>query len=144
VKYTTTAERSSGGAFVAPRTIAAPEASHSLKAAESAARYGGSGKGTARLLGPSGAFWRVFSFPYGSGKNRSRANGKHHLARESRHHLARESRHHLARHGERKQLGATGKREQLRRTGERKQLARAGKGEQLARPLKCKQLAPGS
>lgn len=78
VKYSTTAKRSSGGAFVAPGTLAGPNPSHSLKAAESAARYPHSGKGTARLLEAPRSLSGVISTLYGLGKNRSRPNGKHH------------------------------------------------------------------
>lgn len=78
MKYPTTAILSSCGAFVAPRTMAGPNSSHSLKAAESAARYGHTREGLARLLGPSRGLWRVISGFYGLRKNRSRANGKHH------------------------------------------------------------------
>jgi hypothetical protein len=52
------------------------KASHSLKAAETAARYGHTRKGTARLVGPSKGLWRVISALYRSGKDRLRANSK--------------------------------------------------------------------
>lgn len=78
VKYPTTAILSSCGAFVAPRTMAGPNSSHSLKAAESAARCPHTGKGTARLLEASRSLSGVISSPYGLGKDRSRPNGKHH------------------------------------------------------------------
>lgn len=78
MKYSTTAKRSSCGAFVAPRTMAGSNASYSLKAAESAARCPHSGKGTARLLAASRGLSGVISALYGLRKNRSRPNGKHH------------------------------------------------------------------
>jgi len=78
VKYSRTAKRSSGGAFVAPRTLADPNPSHSLKAAESAARCPHSGKGTARLLEAPRSLSGVISALYRLRKNRSRPNGKHH------------------------------------------------------------------
>ena len=78
VKYSTTAILSSCGAFVAPRTLTGSDPSHSLKAAESAARYGPTRKGTARLRAASRRLSGVISVLYRLGKNRSRSNGKHH------------------------------------------------------------------
>lgn len=78
MKYTTTAERSTSSAFVAPRTVTGSNASYSLKAAESVARCPHSGKGTARLLEASRGLSCVISALYRLGKNRSRPNGKHH------------------------------------------------------------------
>lgn len=75
-KYSKAAILSSRGAFVAPRTLMGSKASHSLKAAGAAARYGHTRKGTARLVGPSKGLWRVISALYRSGKDRSRANSK--------------------------------------------------------------------
>ena len=63
---------------VAPRTLTGPNSSHSLKAAESAARCPHTGKGAARLLEASRSLSGVISALYRLGKNRSGPNGKHH------------------------------------------------------------------
>ena len=85
---------------VAVRTLTGSNPSHSLKAAETAARCAHTCQGSKPATEASGGVWRVICGAYGLGKNRSRPNGLHHLARNGRHQLARTSEHQLARTSE--------------------------------------------
>jgi hypothetical protein len=91
---------SSNPLSVAARTLTGSNPSHSLKAAETAARCVHTGQGSKPATEASRCLWRVISGAYGLRKNRSGPNGLHHLARTSEHHLARTSEHHLARTSE--------------------------------------------
>jgi hypothetical protein len=98
---------------VAARTLTGANASHSLKAAETAARCAHTRQGVKRVTEASGWVWRVICGAYGLGKNRSRPNGLHHLAQNGLDHLARTSEHHLARASEHHKLSGTSKHHKL-------------------------------
>jgi len=117
---------------VAARTLTGSNPSHSLKAAETAARCAHTCQGVKPATEASGGVWRVICGAYGLGKNRSRPNGLHHLARNGLHHLARTSEHQLARtseHHKPEPLGLLSKPS----TSKGKELAQAGKSKELAR-----------
>ncbi len=126
---------------VAARTLTGSNPSHSLKAAEAAARCAHACQGSKPATEASRGFWRVICGAYGLRKNRSRPNVLHHLARNGRHQLARTSEHQLARtseHHKPEPLGlsskpSTSKGEELAQAGKGEELAQAGKGEELAR-----------